>query len=140
MLDQFTRNSFRNTLRAYAGDARALQVTQAIVAAGSDRSLPVMGRIFLYHPFHHGESLELQDRGVSLVDGIRKDVPELWHEFLDRRVAGFTRHRNIVARFGRFPHRNAVLGRRNTPQEADYLAGDHENFGQGGKDGHGRSG
>ena len=100
------------------------------VAIGADRALPVSGRIFLYHPFHHAESLLLQEQAVALVDGIRRDVPNHWHDFLDRRVSGFSRHRDIVARFGRFPHRNAILDRRNSVQEEAYLAGDHEDFGQ----------
>jgi len=130
LLDQFTRNTFRSTPRAYAGDAPALGLALAAIEDGTHRRLPVMGRIFLYHPLHHAESLALQDRGVALVDGIRHDVASEWHEFLDRRVAGFRRHRDIVARFGRFPHRNATLGREDTIEETRYLAGDHETFGQ----------
>ena len=131
VLDQFTRNTFRSTPRAYAGDALALEVAQQAVANGSHQALAVSGRIFLYHPFHHAESLLLQRRGVELVDAIRHDVDASWHAYLDRRVAGFARHCDIVARFGRFPHRNAVLNRQNTPEEAAFLAADHDNFGQG---------
>lgn len=131
ILDQFTRNTFRHTPRAYAGDARALPITRARLDDGSHRRLPVTGRIFFYHPLHHAESLALQDEVVALVDAIRHDLGPEWQEYMDRRVAGFTRHRNIVARFGRFPHRNSVLGRESTAEEAEYLSGDHESFGQG---------
>ncbi|MCB1740966.1 MAG: DUF924 domain-containing protein [Gammaproteobacteria bacterium] len=133
LLDQFTRNIYRSTPQAYAGDPRALGVAERSVQSGLHRQLPVTGRIFLYHPFHHAESLADQDRAVALVDAIRHDVDADWHDYLDRRVAGFARHRDIVARFGRFPHRNPILGRVSTPEEATYLAGDHESFGQGGR-------
>ena len=85
---------------------------------------------FLYHPFHHSETLTEQDRGIALVDSIRQDVDSVWHNYIDRSVAGFTRHRNIVADFGRFPHRNEILGRSSTPEELAFLQGGAENFGQ----------
>lgn len=130
VLDQFTRNIFRATPRAWSGDPRALEVATGAVDGGLDRGLPVTGRIFLYHPFHHAESLDAQDRGVALVDAIRDDVEPHWHEYLDRTVAGFSRHRDIVARFGRFPHRNRILGRPSSPEEQGFLAGEHDDFGQ----------
>ena len=130
LLDQFTRNTWRGTVRAYAGDAHAHALVDRFLASDAHRSLPVTGRIFLYHPFHHSETLTEQDRGIALVDSIRQDVDSVWHNYIDRSVAGFTRHRNIVADFGRFPHRNEILGRSSTPEELAFLQGGAENFGQ----------
>lgn len=131
LLDQFTRSIYRATPGAYCGDARALCIASRAVESGIDRSLPVTGRLFLYHPFHHAESVEDQDRSIALVDAIRHDVQQQWHEYLDRRVEGFTKHRDIVARFGRFPHRNHIVQRPSTAEEEAFLNGEHETFGQG---------
>ena len=130
LLDQFTRNLYRGTPAAYSGDARAYEIAEATIAAGLDRHLPVSGRIFLYHPYHHSETLSDQQRSVDLVNNIRIDVPDHWHEYLDRRAAGFARHRDIVAEFGRFPHRNAILKRADTPAERAFLDAGAEHFGQ----------
>jgi len=130
VLDQFTRNTWRGTERAYAGDEHAHALVVRFLASDMHRSLPVTGRIFLYHPYHHSETLTEQDRGIALVDAIRQDVDSSWHSYIDRSVAGFTRHRNIVADFGRFPHRNEILGRSSTPEELAFLQGGAENFGQ----------
>jgi uncharacterized protein (DUF924 family) len=130
LLDQFTRNVFRGTVQAYAGDNMAWQVADAAVLSGFDAELPVYGRIFLYHPFHHSEEIDQQNRGVALVEGMVSTVDETWRPYVQRTVEGFGRHRDIVARFGRFPHRNAVLGRDSTPEEAEFLADDPNAYGQ----------
>lgn len=116
VLDQFTRNAFRNSARAFAGDARALDAARALVAAGGDRTLPGVYRQFIYLPFEHAEDLAMQDEAVRLFRELSIDEPALadllvWAE----------KHRVIVARFGRFPHRNAVLGRTSTPEEDVFL-------------------
>jgi len=116
LLDQFTRNAFRDQPGMYAGDARALAAARQLMAAGTDRQLPALMRQFVYLPFEHSEQLADQDASVQLFGALAADDPRLadlpvWAE----------KHRVIVARFGRFPHRNAILGRASTPEEAEFL-------------------
>lgn len=114
LLDQFTRNIFRDTPRAFAGDAAALSLAQRLVDAGLDRQLSLRERWFAYMPFEHAESLPMQERAVELFRQLAADgLPEP----LDWAV----KHRDVIARFGRFPHRNAVLGRVSSPEEAAFL-------------------
>jgi uncharacterized protein (DUF924 family) len=116
VLDQFTRNSFRGTARAFAGDAMALQTARAMVASGLDRRLTGVQRQFCYLPFEHAEDLAHQRTAVQLFEQLGRDEPALvglaeWAQ----------RHLDIVARFGRFPHRNAALGRVSTAEEIAFL-------------------
>ena len=132
LLDQFTRNIHRGTPRAYAGDARAHAVVRAAIAAGLDTHLHPVERIWLYHPFHHSEAIAEQDRGLALLREVHEAAPAEWRPYVERSIQGWTRHRDIVARFNRFPHRNAVLGRESTAAELPFLEADGESFGQGG--------
>jgi uncharacterized protein (DUF924 family) len=116
VLDQFTRNAFRDTARAFAGDARALAAAQAMVASRHDEVLPAEQRAFVYMPFEHAESLAAQDESVRLFTRLAATSPAHAGQ-LDYAL----RHRAIVARFGRFPHRNRVLGRPSTPEEKAFL-------------------
>lgn len=131
LLDQFTRNLFRSTPDAYLGDPHAFKVVTAAIDAGLDRELGPVPRIWLYHPFHHSELIGEQDRGLGLLERLRSESPTEWHPYIERSIKGWTRHRNIVSRFGRFPHRNDVLGRESTPEELTFLQTDGESFGQG---------
>lgn len=130
LLDQCTRTLYRRTPRAYAGDPKAYAVASVAVALGQDRGLDVPARILLYHPFHHSERLEDQERVLSLLAGMREEVTPRWRPYVERSIDGFGRHRNIVARFGRFPHRNETLGRTSSEAELEHLAGGAERFGQ----------
>ena len=116
VLDQFTRNVFRDTPRAFAGDARALAAAQALVASAADRGLPGVQRQFVYLPFEHAESIALQDEARRLFGQLAADHPEQAGlvEWADK-------HRVIIERFGRFPHRNLVLGRVSTAEELEFL-------------------
>ncbi|MFO1220282.1 MAG: DUF924 family protein [Burkholderiaceae bacterium] len=116
VLDQFTRNAFRGSARAFAGDARALAAARALVASGGDRTQPGVRRQFVYLPFEHSEDLAMQDEAVRLFTQLERDEPALADLVL---WAG--KHRDIIARFGRFPHRNAALGRVSTPEEVEFL-------------------
>jgi len=116
VLDQFTRNAFRGTARAFAGDAMALQAALALVDAGLDRELTGVQRLFAYLPFEHAEDRVIQRRSVALLTQLGRDEPALaglleWAQ----------RHQDIVDRFGRFPHRNAVLGRASSAEEIEFL-------------------
>jgi uncharacterized protein (DUF924 family) len=111
LLDQAPRNIHRGTPQAFAADAKALAIAKAAIAKGFDAALPSERRNFLYMPFQHSERLEDQERGVALFAG--NDVAD--------GLKWMTAHRDIIARFGRFPHRNAVLGRDSTAEELDFL-------------------
>lgn len=110
LLDQFPRNCFRGTARMFASDAAALEVATAAIAAGHDRSVAPELRIFFYLPFEHSEDLSDQERAVALIAPLGAEV---------RRYAEI--HRDIIQRFGRFPHRNAILGRATTAEEQRFL-------------------
>ncbi len=110
-LDQFPRNIHRGTARAYASDARARAVARHALAQGYDRGFHRWPRTFAYLPFEHSESLADQDRSVELFGTLG----------VARSLESAVAHRDAIRRFGRFPHRNAALGRENTPEEAEYL-------------------
>jgi uncharacterized protein (DUF924 family) len=115
-LDQFTRNAFRDSPRAFAGDAQALSAARSLVADGRDRTLPGVRRMFVYLPFEHAEDLQTQEQSLRLFGQLGRDEPQ----FADL-LTWAERHHAVVARFGRFPHRNAILGRQNTPEEEAFL-------------------
>lgn len=133
LLDQFTRNLYRHTREAYVGDACAFDIVYHAIEHKLDEELHPVARIWLYHPFHHAEQVEEQDRGIALLHTILESAPNLWHPYIQRSIEGWISHRDIVARFGRFPHRNDVLGRRSTEAERTFLAEDGKSFGQGKK-------
>lgn len=116
VLDQFTRNVYRGTPRAFAGDARALALAVALTQAAQDRLLPPMLRAFAYLPFEHAEDLAMQARAVELFQLLSQAQPGF-----DGMLDYAERHQEVIARFGRFPHRNAILGRASTPQEVEFL-------------------
>jgi uncharacterized protein (DUF924 family) len=118
LLDQFTRNIFRGTPRAFAGDAQALRLAETLVAAGRDKNLTPWQRCFAYLPFEHSESQLDQERSVALFAGLRR---EMQHEAFDGACDYAIRHRDVIERFGRFPHRNAILGRESRPEEIEFL-------------------
>jgi uncharacterized protein (DUF924 family) len=122
LLDQFPRNIFRGTPRAFAGDARALRHAQAAVAAGEDTRLAPVERQFLYLPFEHAEDAEQQARSVALFERLAGQVAPPVREGFDEALDYARRHRVVIERFGRFPARNAALGRDATPEERAFLA------------------
>ena len=122
LTDQFPRNMFRNTPAAFAHDHLAQQWASDALALGIDQRLRPIERVFLYLPFEHAESEPLQARSVALFTQLFQDVPaddvEVFRGFLVYAL----RHRSVITRFGRFPHRNAILGRPSTAEELDFLA------------------
>jgi uncharacterized protein (DUF924 family) len=110
LLDQFPRNAFRDTPRMYASDGLARKIANAAIDKGFDREIPAELRLFMYLPFGHSEDLEDQERAVALVRGLGE--PNLSHAM---------GHRDIIKRFGRFPHRNPILGRKMKPEEQEFL-------------------
>lgn len=101
---------------------RALSLAQAGIARGDDRQLPPLQRVFTYLPLEHAEDLALQDRSVALFEALRAEVGPQQRASFEGFLDYARRHREVIARFGRFPHRNAVLGRASTAEEALYLA------------------
>lgn len=122
LLDQFPRNIYRNTARAFAGDERARTLALAGIVRGDDRALSPLQRVFCYLPLEHAEDMTLQDRSVALFTALRDEVDASETEQFDGYLDYARRHREVIARFGRFPHRNAALGRDSTEAERAYLA------------------
>jgi uncharacterized protein (DUF924 family) len=116
VLDQFTRNAYRNTPRAFAGDALALLAARELADSGAHLQLAPQQRAFAYMPFEHAEDAFMQERAVELFTQLAADHPG-FEEELDYAQ----RHRGVIARFGRYPHRNAILGRASTLEEAEFL-------------------
>jgi len=121
LLDQFTRNAYRGTPRSFAGDALALALGRRAVAGGVDQQLLPVERWFLYMPFEHAESMAAQDESVALFTRLARDTgidSQSWA----------TRHADVIRRFGRFPHRNEILGRASSPEETQFLASPGSRF------------
>lgn len=118
LLDQFPRNIFRGHPDAFASDAKAREVTRHAIARGFDLETPKAARLFFYTPFEHSETVDDQDLSVKYVgERIDKDMgPNSNYTYM-------LQHRDVIRRFGRFPGRNAALGRTNTPEEQEFLAG-----------------
>lgn len=116
VLDQFSRNLFRDTPQAFATDPKALIAAQQAVRQGFDQALNPSQRIFVYLPFEHSENLEHQVQSVALFRQLYANAPEL-EDLLDYTL----RHQAVIKRFGRFPHRNRILGRESTPEEIEFL-------------------
>ena len=129
LLDQMTRVVYRGMPQAFAGDVKALAFCKASIAQGMDKELPVVCRNFFYMPLEHSENLADQENCVDLFARLRDALPVRGKE-LDYAYDYAVKHRDIIAQFGRFPHRNAILGRASTAEEETYLATNAERFGQ----------
>ena len=115
LLDQLTRNAFRGTADAFAGDPGALATADYALERAFDKRLDPYERWFLYMPFEHSESLSMQDRSVALFGALASETG------LDSPLSWAERHRDVIRRFGRFPHRNDILGRASTAEEIAFL-------------------
>jgi len=115
LLDQLSRNVFRGSAEAYAADPHAREIARAMIEAGFDTGLTSVERMFVYLPFEHAETIADQNESVRLYEILRDALGEKSIDYV-------ARHRDVILRFGRFPHRNAVLGRISTPEEEAYLA------------------
>jgi uncharacterized protein (DUF924 family) len=129
LLDQFPRNMFRGTARAFDYDAQALALSLSGMQSAADGALDFAERLFFYMPLQHAESEDAQDESVAAFRRLRGEVPpELDAIFADA-LRYAEHHRSVIERFGRFPHRNAVLGRPSTPKEKEWLAAGGATFG-----------
>lgn len=122
LVDQFSRNLFRGDARAFAHDALACDWVREGLRTGIDRALRPIERVFFYLPLEHSESFADQQHSVALFRQLCADAPPALRDAFDGYLDYAERHRDVVARFGRFPHRNAALGRASTPAEIAYLA------------------
>ena len=116
ILDQFPRNMFRGQAQAFAADPQALKITQRAIALGFDRELSPVQRLFLYLPLEHSENRDHQQQAVTLFQALADEH----QEFNDTYVYAL-KHQAVIERFGRFPHRNEILGRPSTPEEIEFL-------------------
>jgi uncharacterized protein (DUF924 family) len=121
LLDQLSRNLHRGSPEAFAADAKARDIARIAVESGVDRTLSPVESMFVYLPFEHSEDLADQDLSVRLSESLRD-------AFGDDAVRYAAEHRDVIRRFGRFPHRNAALGRVSTPDELAYLAQPNAGF------------
>jgi len=131
LIDQFRRNIHRNTANAFSMDRLALKLCVEGAMEKKDRGLTAIQKVFFYMPLQHAESAKVQAKSVALYNKLAESVsPTDQETFLT--VAQFAElHKDIIDQFGRFPHRNKLLNRENTPDEDEYLAGDSPDFGQG---------
>jgi uncharacterized protein (DUF924 family) len=132
VLDQFPRNAYRNTAAAFEHDRLALAVTRRAIAVGYlDDALSMPECAFLLMPYQHVENEAKQREGLRFFERLVALAPPEWRPFAENSFQFARRHLEIVERFGRFPHRNAVLGRPSTAAEREYLDSKPETFGQG---------
>lgn len=132
LLDQFRRNIFRNTAEAFSKDKAALKLCVEGAMEKKDQGLAPIQRAFFYMPLQHAESAKVQAKSVELFTKLAESVSRTYRETFET-IAQFAElHRDIIDRFGRFPHRNKLLNRPNTAEEDEYLSGDSPDFGQGG--------
>ena len=130
LLDQFRRNIYRGSVDAYTHDKKALKIAIEGAMAGDHKQLNAVERLFFFMPLQHSELLKIQEKSVSIYNALAESVSGTMHETFLATAQFAELHHDIVAEFGRFPHRNAVLGRPNSSAEATYLSGDSPSFGQ----------
>lgn len=121
VLDQFPHHIHRDQPQAFATDPQSLALSLDALDSGEDRKLAPIERVFLYLPLEHAESLELQERSVSLYEQLAHEAATDERALFDGFLDYARKHRDVVARFGRFPHRNEILGRASTPDELEFL-------------------
>ena len=121
LADQFPRNIYRGSRQSFAYDAHALRWCKQGLDAGADRELRVIERVFFYLPLEHSEAIADQHKSVELFSRLAQSVPSGMRGLFDGYVDYAQRHREIIERFGRFPHRNDILGRESTAEEIDFL-------------------
>jgi uncharacterized protein (DUF924 family) len=130
LLDQFPRNVHRGTPLAFAHDHAALSLAVMGLQFGADAALHPIERVFFYTPLMHAEALEIQEESVAAFRRLRSEAPAELADVLERSLDYALLHQDIVRRFGRFPHRNQILGRASSDAETDWLARTGERFGQ----------
>jgi len=123
LLDQFPRNLYRGTARAFASDDHALAVTLSGMESAADAALDVVERLFFYMPLQHSEVREIQDESVAGYRRLVEEAPQELRGAFEESLKYAEQHRSVIERFGRFPHRNRALQRVSTPEEIVWLRG-----------------
>ncbi|MDJ0794512.1 MAG: DUF924 family protein [Woeseiaceae bacterium] len=131
LIDQFRRNIYRNTKEAFSKDKLALKLCVEGAMEKKDKGLSPIQKVFFYMPLQHTESAKVQAKSVELYNRLAESVSPTYQETFLVCAQFAELHKDIIDQFGRFPHRNKLLGRDNTPEEDEYLAGDSPDFGQG---------
>lgn len=121
LCDQFTRTIYRGAGKAFAGDAKALQLAIEGIEKQHDQELDVFQKVFFYLPFEHSEDSQMQERSVALYLELKNSAPESLQEAVDGFYQYALAHKKIIDQFGRYPHRNEQLGRDSTAQELEFL-------------------
>ena len=121
VFDQFPHHIYRDQPQAFATDPQALALCLEMIEADEDQLLTSIERVFLYLPLEHAESNEMQDQSVSLYEKLVREAPADERALFDDFLKYAQSHRDVVARFGRFPHRNEILGRASTAEEVEFL-------------------
>ncbi len=130
LLDQFPRNIYRGTARAFAYDAQALSLTLSGMQSAADAALEVVERIFFYMPLQHAEAREVQEESVAAYRRLLTEAPSELRAPFEGAARSAENHRAIIEQFGRFPHRNETLGRTSTAPEVEWLQRGGSAFGQ----------
>ena len=130
LFDQVPRNCYRGTAAAFAFDREALTLAYEGLQVAADAALEPVERVFFYLPLEHAESVEAQDACVAAFERLVAEAPEELRGLAAATLKYARGHRDIIAKFGRFPHRNVALGRESTPAELEWLASGGERFGQ----------
>jgi uncharacterized protein (DUF924 family) len=130
LLDQFPRQIYRGTPQAFAFDTEALGLTLSGMQLAADGALNLIERLFFYMPLQHTEATEVQDESVSAFKRLVAECPAELRSTFQGALEWAEHHRSLIRQFGRFPHRNAILGRGSTPDEVAYLKKNGETFGQ----------
>jgi uncharacterized protein (DUF924 family) len=130
LFDQFSRNIYRGSARAYAQDLEALTLTVSGMQIGADATLDPVERLFFYMPLMHAESLDVQEESVAAFRRLMLEAPADLQRIFQASLDAAVEHRDIIARFGRFPHRNRALDRESTPEEIEWLATEGRDFDQ----------
>ncbi|HEX6397522.1 MAG TPA: DUF924 family protein [Steroidobacteraceae bacterium] len=130
LFDQVPRNAYRGTAAAFAFDREALALSVEGMQLAADAALDPAERLFFYLPLEHAESMEAQDAAVAAMERLLAEAPALFRGFCEGTLAYARQHREVIAKFGRYPYRNQVLGRESTAAELGWLAAQSDRFGQ----------
>lgn len=128
LLDQFSRNMYRGSARAFAQDLQALSLTVSGMQIGADAALDPVERLFFYMPLMHAENLDVQEESVAAFRRLLEEAPAELRRTFEGNLRSAVLHRDIITRFGRFPRRNRALGRESTPDEVEWLATEGDEF------------
>ncbi|MBT4493773.1 MAG: DUF924 domain-containing protein [Gammaproteobacteria bacterium] len=130
LYDQFSRNLYRGNANVYRNDAEAVSVTDQLIDSGALTNLNVPAHILVFHPYHHAEDLDRQNRVLMLAESLLSTCPPEWRQSIEGNYTYMKNHAGVIRKFGRFPHRNRILGRDSTREEFEHLENDGRTFGQ----------